>query len=370
MATGKPRVSAPDYAFISLLVVLTVFGLVMLTSASSDLAKAQFGDSYYYLKHQLMLGLLPGIAGFFLGAFVYYRRWGSWATPLLIVSIVLLILVFTPLGFGAKGSARALHVGSITFQPGELLKLAFLMYLAVWVSRNQARSRNWKDGFLPFLVLLGMVMGLLFLQPSTSTAVVLFGASILTYFTAGARLRFLAVAGLLACLVLSLLVTITPYRFARVATFLNPTSDPYGASYQANQALITIGAGGLWGVGYGQSTTKLNALPEPIGDSIFAVIANELGFVGAAALVVVYLLLVLRGLVIARSCPDNFGRLLATGFASLIGFQAFMNIAAISGVIPLTGLPLPFVSYGGTALTVLLTMGGVIVNISRYRTRR
>jgi cell division protein FtsW len=187
------------------------------------------------------------------------------------------------------------------------------------------------------------------------------------YFTAGAKFRFIIAVVLLGVLAVVSLILVTPYRMQRITGFLDPSSDPLGKTYQINQTLIAIGSGGIWGVGYGRSTTKLSYLPEPMGDSIFPVIAEELGFVGSFALVVFFLLFVWRGLVIARSASDSFGRLLGIGFMTLVGLQAFVHIGANSGLIPLTGVPLPFISYGGTALAVLLTMSGLVVNISMKR---
>lgn len=364
---GKRGITSPDYLFIALLFILAVFGLVMLTSASSDLAKAKFGDSYYYFNHQLLYGLIPGIVGFFLGMFLYYRTWQKWAIPLLLVNLALLILVFTPLGFHAKGGDRWLDFGSFTFQPSELLKLTFFIFLSAWISKNKERSKSFQEGLLPFLILLGSVTALLILEPATTIAFLIFATSLIVYFVAGARMRFVAATLLCATLGFSLLVYFTPYRLERVKTFLNPGQDELGSAYHINQALTAIGSGGLWGVGFGKSTTKLKYLPEPIGDSIFAVIAEELGLVGAFFLIVVFLLFIWRGIMIARASPDHFAQLLATCFITLIGLQTFTNIGAISGLIPLTGVPLPFVSYGGTALSVFLTMSGIIVNISRYR---
>lgn len=367
MIRGKRGTSSPDYLFIALLFILVVFGLVMLTSASSDLAMQKFGNSYYYFNHQLLFGLLPGVIGFIIGMLFYYRAWEKWAVLLLLLNIALLILVFTPLGFHANGGDRWLNFGSFTFQPSELLKLTFFVFIAAWMSRNKERSRNFREGFLPFLVLTGSVVLLLLLEPSTTIAALIFATALIVYFVAGARIRFLAVAVLCAALGLSLLIYFSPYRFARVITFLNPQQDQLGSSYHINQALLAIGSGGFTGVGFGKSTTKLNYLPEPIGDSIFAVIAEELGLVGALFVVIVFLLFVWRGIMIARASPDGFAQLLVICFVTLIGLQAFVNIAAISGLIPLTGVPLPFVSYGGTALSVFLTMSGIIVNISKYR---
>jgi cell division protein FtsW len=357
----------PDLVFVSLLGLLTVFGLVMLASASSDLGYRQFADSYYYLNHQLINGLAVGFVAFLIGYFVYYRAWENLALPLLIVSLLLLIAVFTPLGIDEKGSERWLNLGAFSFQPGEVLKFTFFVYLAAWAAKSQARSKSFWGGFVPLLIVLGMVMGLLFAQPATTIAVLICGAAIFTYFTAGAPFKYLGVVGLLAAAAVVGLVLVTPYRMDRIKTFINPEQvDELGSGYQITNAKTAIGTGGLWGVGYGQSTGKFR-LPEQIGDSIFAVIGEEFGFVGSITFLLVYASLIWRGLRIARRAPDHFGRLLATGFMSILALQAFVNIGAISGLIPLTGMPLPFVSYGGTALAIFLAMGGVVANISRYR---
>jgi len=362
------RTSAPDYVFLSLVIILVVFGLVMLTSASSDLAEQRFGNSFYYLNHQIINGLFVGAVGFLIGFFVYYRRWEKIAIPLLVVNIILLALVFVPsLGFTTKGSSRWLDIGGMSLQPAELLKLTFFVYLAAWLSKNGERSKKFLTGFLPFMILIGIIMTLIVFQPSTTTAAMIFAAALATYFTAGGRISFLVVAILIAALGLSILVYFTPYRLQRVTTFLNGGANELAEGYHLNQSLIAIGSGGWFGVGYGQSTTKIRYLPEPIGDSIFAIIAEELGFVGASLLVMFFLFFILRGLRIAKRTSDSFGRLMVTGFITLLGIQTFINIGAVSGLIPFTGVPLPFVSYGGTALAVFLTMSGIIVNVSRYR---
>ncbi len=357
----------PDYVFMSLVLLLVVFGFVMLGSASSDMAKIRFGDSYYYLKHQLIYGFAVGVLGFFAGAFIYYRIWEKISLPLLVLSLIFLVLVFTPLGLKIYGSERWLSIFGVTIQPGEFIKLTFLIYLSAWVSRSRIRGKSLKEGLLPFLFLIGIVSFLLIMQPSTTTALIIFGTALLTYFTAGAKFKFLIASLFLCILVFSLIIYFTPYRLERVIGFLNPASDELDKTYHINQALIAIGSGGISGVGFGESTTKLKYLPEPITDSIFAIIGEETGFLGSVFLVLLFFVLVSRGLVIAKHAPDNFGRLLATSFVSLIGLQAFVNIGAISGLLPLTGVPLPFISYGGTALAVFLTMSGIMLNISRYR---
>lgn len=366
MRAVKLQWHRPDYVILFCLGVLAVFGLIMLASASSNLGQLRFGDSYYYLKHQIFYGLIPGLIGFWLGYRIYYRFYSKIALILILISILSLFLIFTPLGFSSGGSARWLSIGPITFQPSELVKLTFILYLAAWLGNESGRAKSFKQGFLPFLAISGIISALLLKQPATSTVVILMATALIIYFASGARLSHIAGLILLTILALATVIYVTPYRLNRILNFLNPESNPQGGGYHINQSLIAIGSGGLFGVGYGQSTTKINYLPEPIGDSIFAVVAEELGFVGASVLILVFLVLIARIFILARKIPDRFAKLILIGFASLIALQSFVNIAAISGLIPLTGTPLPFISYGGTALAVFMTIGGIIANISKY----
>ncbi|MBI2591208.1 MAG: putative lipid II flippase FtsW [Candidatus Brennerbacteria bacterium] len=360
----------PDYIFIAAIFLLTVFGLMVLASASSDLGQKKFGDSYYYLKHQILYGLSLGLIGFFLALKIDYSRFERLAFWFLIASVILLMLVFTPLGFKAGGADRWVKFGPLTAQPAEIVKAAFLIYIAAWLSKKTERSRSFQSGFIPFLIVCGLVAGLLLAQPSTTTVALIAFSSLIVYFLSGAKMSYLLSAIFLGILILTLIIYSTPYRLKRVQAFLNPQADSQGTGFHINQALTAIGSGGLWGVGYGKSLTKYNYLPEPIGDSIFAVIGEEFGFAGAAGLVFFYFFLLYRVFRIAWKSRDNFAKLLSTGFGTIIGAQVFINIAAISGIIPLTGVPLPFISYGGTALAVFLTMAGITANISKYNTLR
>lgn len=369
MAIRKSRAGSPDYYFIIILAVLVVGGLVMLSSASSDIAKSRFGDSLFYLKHQLQFGFGLGVLGFFAGLFIALRIWEKLATPFFIVSLIFLALVFTKLGVDLKGSDRWLQIGPVLFQPAELVKLTLFLFLAAWFAKRTARAKEFLGGFLPFSMILGLTIVLIVLQPATTIAVIILFAALMVHLLAGGRIwhtlfAILAAVGLIACLIFS-----TPYRAERIMTYLNPERDNLGSSYQIQQTLLAIGSGGITGVGFGKSTTKIKSLPEPIGDSIFAVIGEELGFAGSLITVLLFGALVIRGLFIARASSDPFSRLFVVGFVSLVGFQAFIHIGAMVGLVPLTGVPLPYISYGGTALAVFLTMAGIVVNISRYTKR-
>ena len=355
-----------DYVVILLTVLVTTFGLAMLASASSNLSELHTGDSLYYLKHQMLAGLAVGILGFILASNIHYKRYERLSAIGMALGILLLMLTFTPLAVEMKGAARWVKMGPLTFQPSEPLKLFFIIYLAAWLAGTRGKGRHAGKSFAAFLAILAIVMGLLLKQPATSTSMLVGAIAVIMYFAGGARLSYLPIiVGLLAA-GFAIAVYLAPYRLARIEAFFHPDRNMQTSGWQVSQAKNAIGSGGVTGVGYGQSLTKLHSLPEPLGDSIFAVVGEELGFVGSMALVGLLLALVLRILFIAHAARDQFGHLLLIGFASLIGIQSFVNIAAISGLMPLTGMSLPFVSYGSTALIVFLTIMGIVNNISKH----
>jgi len=358
----------PDYLLISAIFILTVAGLVILASASSELSRIKLGDSYYYLEHQILFGLSFGLIGFLIAYFIPYKNYKIISFAFLIFSIILLALVFTKFGIAAGGASRWVKIGPVVFQPAEIVKLAFILYLAAWLSNAKMnRNSDFWTGFMPFILISGFIATMLLLQPATSTVMILMGTGMVMYFISGAQLKHIAIVILSGLAILSLIVWLTPYRLQRVTTFLNHQKDASGASYQINQALNAIGSGGIWGMGYGRSTSKSNYLPDPIDDSIFAVAAQELGFIGSGVLIMLFGILVFRTFWIARRMRDKFGQLILVGFGSLVAFQSLVNMGAISGLLPLTGVPLPFISYGGTALAVFMTLGGITVNVSKFR---
>ncbi len=364
------RAGAPDYLITTIVTLLVVVGLVILASASSGVASAQFGDSYFYLKKQIFSGLLVGLVGFYCASRMYYGAFNNrvFSVVFLGVTLLLVCLVFTPLGFTAKGATRWVDVGFMTFQPAEFLKLSLVLYLASWLAFKDQRRRTFREGFLPFAIVLAVVSGILFVQRSTSPVVILIAVALTMYFVSGARLRYLFGIIGVGVVAIGLIIAVTPYRAQRVLTYLHPEADATGAGYHTLQAKTAIGAGGVTGVGYGQSVVK-QRLPEPIGDSIFAVAGEEFGFVGTSIIVLLFATLVLRMYVLAHRMHDPFGRLLLIGFGSLIAIQALINMSAMTGTLPLTGTPLPFISYGGTALAIFMTMMGVVVNVSRYTSK-
>src|SRR3989338_8259484 len=357
----------PDYVLLALIIILTLFGLAMLASASSELGKARFNDSYYYLKHQVYFGLSLGIAGFLIGYFFQYQYWKKFTLFFLIVNLIALVLVFSPFGIEARNANRWLRIGPLSFQPAESMKLIFIAYLAAWLSNTKIkRTTNFFEGLVPFALISGLIAILLILQPATSTVAILLGAGLVVYVIDGAKLRYIALIVLVGILGIAAIIQATPYRMERIWGFINKTEDISGKNYQVNQALIAIGSGGLTGKGFGESASKVNFLPASIDDSIFAIIGEELGFIGAGTVIILFGMLILRMVYLANRLRDRFGRLMLIGFGSIIAFQSLVNMASISGWLPLTGVPLPFVSYGGTALATFLTMSGIAVNISKY----
>ena len=357
----------PDYIFLTTLALFVVFGLIMLTSASGPLAYQKFSDSYWYIKHQLLFGLVPGGILFFLFAKIDYRHWRRVAPFLLPLSVLLLVSVFVPGVRASWGSSRSwVKLGPFSLQPIECVKLFLLIYFAYWFERRTAKDlQSIERGLLPFLVVFGVCAALIMAQPDLGGLVILTVIAFSMYFMAGAPLKYFGGLALLGMAGAGWLIKSAPYRLARLSTFMHPELDPKGVGYQINQAFLAIGSGGFFGLGLGRSRQKFLYLPEVAGDSIFAIMAEELGFfvmIGFLALLVFF---IYRLTIIAKNAPDAFGRYITIGIAAWIFFQALCNIGSMVGVLPLTGLPLPFVSYGGTSLTVLLAAMGIVTNISR-----
>lgn len=356
-----------DPVLLLAVVGLTLFGFVMVASASSVIAEQFHQDPYFFLKHQLLFGGGFGFVTLLIGFFVPYYRWRLFALPGIVIALILLVLVFVPaLRVSYGGASRWIGLGPITIQPTEFTKLAIIVYLAALLERKGDDVRSFRVGVVPFLVITGVISFLIMLQPDMGTLFIITAIAGTMVFVAGFRLRHLLlfVAGGAALFVI--LLNTARYRLARIIVYLHPELDPQGIGYQINQALLAVGTGGLWGLGFGRSRQKYFFLPEPAGDSIFAIISEELGFVRSTLLIGVFVLIAVRGFTIARRSPDVFGRLLASGITVWIIFQAFINMGSIVGLTPLTGVPLPFVSYGGSALATLLFATGILLNVSKY----
>jgi cell division protein FtsW len=352
-----------DFIFIFVVVLLTAFGLLMIYDASSFVAFRDFNDKYHYIKEQTFWSALGFIFLYFFSRFNYKRLYG-FALPLMLISIVLLVLVFVPgIGVYLLGARRWINLGFTVLQPSEFVKLSFAIYLAAWLSSKE------KGRLLAFLLLLGLVFFLIILEPDMGTASIILFEAIVVYFLSGASLSHLAYTIPPLGLIGFILIKSSPYRAQRLASFLNLSQSPENYSYHVKQILIALGSGGVLGVGIGNSLQKYAYLPENTTDSIFAIVGEELGFVGAVVVILLFLFLIWRGFNIAVSAKDNFGKLLAGGITAFFAMQIIVNLAAQTALIPLTGIPLPFISYGGSAMIMNLVSIGILMNISRQNTR-
>jgi len=363
----RTRTGHIDYPLFILTAILLIAGLFILASASFAISKERFGTPYFYLNHQLMNGIAVGLVFLFIASRIKYKYWKALAMPLFILSLTLMLFVILP-NFGTEygGARRWLSIGPITFQPSELLKLSFIIYLAAWLSKRSKEISSFTLGFLPFIIMISFVGFFLLMEPDIGTLGILSITSLFLFFLGGGRLAQIGIAILLGFLLLGSMAFFQSYTFDRITTFLNPGSDPQGSGYQIRQSLIAIGSGGIFGKGFGLSQQKHLYLPEPIGDAIFAVYAEELGFIGSVTLIILFFLFLWRGMIIAIRAPDRFSQLLAAGIISLIFVQIVVNIGSFIGLLPLTGTPLPFISYGGSALAILMGEIGILLNISRY----
>lgn len=348
-----------DRLFLGVIALLAVFGLLMVYDSSVAIAIRDFHNPYYYLLEQAKW-LIIGTGIFLVFSRISYKRWKALALPILVGTLILLLAVFIPgLGIKVLGARRWINFGLFIVQPSEIAKLSLIIYLSAWLSSPE------KERFGAFLLLLGMVVGLIVVQPDLGTAMIVVGIAVFMYFISGAPIKhFMFIVPAIIGGVL-LLALISPYRFERLMTFVNPERDPQGSSYHIRQAVLAIGSGGWTGLGVGKSRQKYEYLPEANTDSIFAIVGEEMGFVGSVAIILLYLFIVWRGFRIAKNAPDMFGKLLAFGVSSWIGIQAGLNIGAITALLPLTGVPLPLVSNGGSSLVILLVALAMVTNISK-----
>ncbi len=363
MSARIGKISRP---FLFWTIVLIVAGFFIFSSASLGvLARDEVKFSSVAFK-QIFYGLFLGSIACVFFAKIDYHIWKKFAFIFFVGSIILTLLVFIPgIGMEHGGAKRWINFDFITFQPAEILKIAFIAYFAAWLSglKNKVATFSW--GLLPFLIFMGILGAILLAQPDTDTFAVVAFASLSMYIAAGARWHHVLVMFIVGVVILAVLAFTRPYIKQRIDVMINPSINKQTSGYQLNQSLIAVGSGQVWGRGFGQSIQKFHYLPEPIGDSVFAVAAEEFGFVGTLIIVGLFVMFGLEGLKIASKSADDFGGLLALGIVILIVSQAFVNIGGMLGILPLTGIPLPFVSHGGTALFITLVEAGIIMNISR-----
>lgn len=343
---------------------LFILGLIILASASAVKGMQVFNDSFYFIKKQLLGGII-GISLFLIATVIPYSFWQRYATVGFLICIGLLFLVFQPLGIKHGGSLSWVSFGPISFQPSEIVKIALIFYLSAWLAARKNQIESVEQGFLGFSLILGVVVILILLQPDLGALIIIGLMSMFLFFLAGGKISHLLLLSLIGIILFLGLINIFPNKLERLSTFLNPDNDPLGSGYQIRESLIAIGSGKIFGNGLGYSRQKWSFLPEPAGDTIFAIIGEELGFIGCSILVLLITLLGLLCLLVAKSSSDSFGRLCASGIGILILFQAFINIGGTLNLIPFTGVTLPLISHGGTSLVMTLFSLGVVVNIAR-----
>lgn len=338
----------------------------MVYSASAIWAAYKFDDAFFFAKRQMLFAALGIIAMFFFMNFDYWT-WRSWAKFLLIVCFILLIAVLIPgIGMVRNGSRSWIGVGAFSIQPSEFMKFAMIAFLAKFLSENQKNITTIRKGLFPSLGLVFLAFAIIMLQPDLGTATVMVGACTVMIFVAGAKIRHFIGLGLIGVFGFAVLVLSAPYRIKRITSFLDPWEDPLGSGFQIIQSLYAIGPGGLFGLGLGQSRQKFFYLPEPQTDFIFAIVAEELGFIGGSLVLLLFALLLWRGIIIALGAPDLYGSLLAVGIIAMVAIQVIINIGVVTGLMPVTGITLPFLSYGGSSLTLMLMAIGVLLNISQH----
>ncbi len=357
-----------DRIFLMLVVSIALAGLAIFSSASLGLLARENSSVSRDILLQAGLGLCLGFLALFTVRAVSLAWVKRFALPIYIATLLFTALVFVPgIGLHANGATRWINIGFTTVQPAEFLKIGFVIMLAAWLAPRAQKLSSVKRGLAPFVAFLAVPAALLLAQPNTSTTLLIVATGMVMYFAAGAPLRDFGILALGVFIALGVVIAVRPYVLQRIETFMHPTANALGSGYQIQQSLIAIGSGGAFGRGFGQSVEKFNYLPEPSGDSVFAVFAEETGLLGASLLLALFVALAARGVVIAGHSRDLFGGLVALGFSVIIILQAFINIGAMLGIIPLTGLPLPFISHGGTALLAVLIMCGFILNVAAHQ---
>lgn len=366
----RPKKGSADFVLFLTVLSLVSIGVIMVFSASEYSTLINYKDSFYYFKRQLLWALF-GLTAMYIMSNFDYRQLKKYIIPFMVISFIMLILVLIPgIGREVNGSRRSIGIGPLPFSPAELVKLSVILFTAYGLSMQRERVKQFSKGVLPYLIVLGVAAGLIMLQPDLGTTISLAGIVFIMIFAAGARLSHLGGLALGGVGAVVLAIILEPYRMKRFMAFLDPWADPQGSGFHIIQGLYAIGSGGLFGLGLGQSKQKFLYLPENHTDFIFAITAEELGFIGASLVIMLFTLFVWRGLKIAVTSQDPFACLLATGITAWVGVQAIINIGVVTGSMPVTGIPLPFISFGGTSLLFTMAGVGILLNISKYSRAR
>ena len=358
-----------DKHFFYLILGLVVVGLVFVADISAPQALNYFNDRFYFLKQQVV-SVAIGLVAMLVVSKIHYSFWAKIAVPLFVVSIILLLVVLIPsIGLEALGARRWIVIGPINFQPSEIIKLSLALYLAKIASTKNLLSVSDRKPLAYFIPLV-LCCGLIMLQPDLGTTLVVGIIGITQIFASGVSLLYFLISLIVGLISVTILILVSPYRRDRLMTFFEVTKDPLGKGYHIRQILLALGSGGLFGLGIGQSRQKYLFLPEASTDSIFAAISEEVGFIGSFVLILIFAIFIFKAFKIASNAPDQFSKILAVGITAWIGGQTLLNIAAMTALTPLTGIPLPFFSYGGTSLSMILVSCGILLNISRYATKK
>jgi cell division protein FtsW len=365
------KAQKPDYILLTASGFLIALGILILISVSASISQEKFGTIFHFLNHQIFFGLLPGIILAFLLFKIQIRKLKKLAPILLLINIALLAMVFLPkIGVEIRGASRWLNLWFFSVQPSEFLKLTFILYISTWLNTRKERNFSKKpkiflETFIAFLIIVGVISLLLIFQPDISTLGIIVLTATIMYFSFYTPLWHTALILLIGTGGLLTLIKLAPYRMNRILVFLNPETDPMGIGYQIKQVLIAVGSGGILGPGLGMSVQKFGFIPHSLSDSVFAIFAEEAGFMGSLILIILFLIFAFQGFKISKNSTDKFSQLLALGITSWIVIQGFINISSMIGILPLSGIPLPFISYGGSALTTELAGVGILLNISK-----
>ena len=362
----EEKYSNVDFPLLIITLILILIGLIMIMSASGVRAYNQFGNAHYFFTRQLLFAL-AGLVIMFIASKLNYNIYYKHSKLILVLGFLLLTLVLIPgIGRTSGGATRWISLRLFDFQPSEAIKLALIIYISSFVSRKSARIHDFKKGIFPVVLIIGLSAILIMQQPDMGTAVNIIGFSFIILLVGGMRFKHLFGLSIPGVLLMGYYVSSAPYRLNRVQTFLNPWEDPRGSGYHIIQSLLALGSGGLTGVGPGNSRQKFLYLPEPGTDFIFAILGEEFGFIGAGFVILLFGLFAYRGVLIALNAKDLFGSLLAIGITSMIIIQVLINIGAVTSLLPVTGITLPFISYGGSSLLISLYAVGILLNISRH----
>ena len=355
-----------DIILLISVITISIFGLIMVYSSSYIWAEYKFNDALKFVKHQ---GLFFLVGMFFISIIIKinYKKYEKYSNKILMLCLILLMLVIIPgIGTVRNGSRSWFGIGSFGIQPSEFSKLGLIIFISKYMSKNEGKLKDIKKTVLPIIGLVLLVFGLIMLQPDFGTGVIILMTSIGLLFIGGVNLKFFLKIGLIGLIGIIGLIAVAPYRLERILSFLNPWSDPLGSGFQIIQSLYAIGPGGLFGHGFLNSRQKHFYLPEPQTDFIFSIISEEFGFMGVVIVTTLFLIIIIRGFKISRECNDLFGKYLSFGITFGIAFQACLNLMVVVGLIPVTGVTLPFLSYGGSSLLITLCSMGILLNISKF----